>query len=160
MKNTNRSIRIALLGLGLAAVGLAACNSAAEPTTPIQVTTITTPAPKAAKCYDCGTISGIEQMKVKGEGTGLGAVIGVVVGAAIGHQIGGGRGNDAATATGAIAGGIAGHQIERRVKGSTYFHVTVAMETGGLRTVDVESMNGLGNGSRVRIIGNDLQMAS
>lgn len=111
------------------------------------------------KCHDCGTITGIEQMKVKGKGTGMGMVLGAVAGAVVGHQIGNGRGNDAATAVGAVGGGFAGNEIEKRARGTTYFHVTVSMEDGtGTRTIDVEALNGLSNGSRVKFVGNSLQV--
>ena len=116
--------------------------------------------PPPPKCYECGTITHIEQQKVKGSGSGIGAVVGAVAGAVIGHQIGDGRGQDAATATGAIGGGIAGNEIEKRIKGTTYFHVTVAMENGGTQTVDVEALNGLTTGSKVKVVGNNLQVAS
>ena len=98
-------------------------------------------------------------MKSKGEGSGLGAVLGAVAGAVVGHQVGDGRGKDAATVAGAVGGGFAGNEIEKRVKGTTYYHVTVAMEDGGTRTADVDALNGLSTGSRVKIIGNSLQTA-
>jgi outer membrane lipoprotein SlyB len=112
-----------------------------------------------AICNDCGTITNIEQMKEKGSGSGAGAAIGAVAGAVIGHQIGDGSGKDAATATGAIGGGIAGHQIERRIQGTAYFHVTIAMENGSTHIADVETLNGLAVGSKVKVVGNNLQAA-
>jgi outer membrane lipoprotein SlyB len=98
-------------------------------------------------------------VKVKGEASGVGAVAGAVVGGVAGHQVGDGRGQDVATVAGAIGGGIAGNEIEKRVKGSTYYHVTVAMENGTTNTVDVDAMNGLSTGSKVRVVGNSLQFA-
>ena len=112
-----------------------------------------------AICNACGTITNIEQIKEKGSGSGAGAAIGAVAGAVIGHQIGDGSGKDAATATGAIGGGIAGHQIERRIQGTTYFHVTVARENGSTHIADVETLNGLAVGSKVKAVGNNLQAA-
>ncbi|MFA5939861.1 MAG: glycine zipper 2TM domain-containing protein [Sinimarinibacterium sp.] len=118
-----------------------------------------TPAPVARReCSDCGTVSAIETLKVKGDASGAGAVMGALVGGVIGHQIGGGRGNDAATAAGAIGGAITGHQIERRIQGNEYYRVNVAMETGGLRTLDIAALNGIGVGSKVRVVGQDLQL--
>ena len=153
MKTLTRSLSVILLGTSLG-VSLTACDSRAEPEAraePVRVAA-------APKCYDCGTITNVEQMTAKGEGTGLGMVIGAVAGAVAGHQVGDGRGQDAATVGGAVVGGYAGNEIEKRVKGTKYFQVTVTLDNGGAtRTVDVASMNGLGNGSRVKIVGNNLQ---
>jgi outer membrane lipoprotein SlyB len=135
---------------------LAACNPSGEP---VARNSAERPAAAPVICNDCGTINSIEETKVKGDASGVGAVIGAVAGAAIGHQVGDGQGQDAATATGAIGGGIAGHQIERRIKGTPLFHVTVAMENGGTRTVDIGALNGLSVGSKVKVVGNSLQAA-
>ena len=99
-------------------------------------------------------------MKAKGKGSGLGAVVGAVAGAVVGHQIGSGRGQDAATVAGAVGGGFAGNEVEKRVKGTTYFHITVAMDAGGTRTLDVDALNGVTTGTRVNVVGNNLQIAS
>ena len=163
-----------LLALSLAAT-LVGCNSAAEP----DVAVATAPAPEvrtvvvererapapapapviAPVCDNCGTITSVEQMKSQGKGSGVGAVLGAIAGGVAGHQFGKGRGKDVATAAGAVGGGFAGNEIEQRVKGEIYFHVTVAMENGGTRVVDVASMEGLGTGSKVKVVGNDLQYA-
>jgi uncharacterized protein YcfJ len=165
MKTFTQSMSVALLGLSLAAP-LTACNSSAEPqaTAAPAVVAGSQPAPRRAappKCYDCGTITSVEQLKAKGKGSGVGLVLGAVAGAVVGHQIGDGRGQDVATAAGAVGGAYAGNELEKRAKGTVYFHVTVAMENGGgTRTVDVEAMNGLVAGSRVKIVGNNLQVAT
>ena len=55
-----------------------------------------------AACNNCGTITNIKTVQVKGEGTGVGAVAGGVLGGVLGHQVGGGRGKDVATVAGAF----------------------------------------------------------
>jgi len=181
MKTLTRTLSTAVLGIALVS-SLAACNKANESDSQARNEPNSSqsrnepnrqvagesyrpaPAPRVAvtppppKCYECGTIVNIEQSKEKGDSSGLGAVIGAVAGAVIGHQIGDGRGQDAATATGVIGGGIAGNEIERRVKGTTHFRVTVAMDNGGTQTVDVAALNGLTTGSKVKVIGNNLQV--
>ena len=153
MKTLTQSMSLALLGVSLA-IPLTACDTKAEP----GVAPVMTSRAAPPKCYDCGTITGIAQMTAKGEGSGLGIVLGAVAGAVAGHQVGDGRGQDAATVGGAVVGGFAGNEIEKRVKGTKYFQVTVAMDNnGGTRTVDVGSMNGLTNGSRVKVVGSNLQ---
>ena len=72
-----------------------------------------------AKCDNCGTVTNVKTIKVKGEGTGLGAVAGGVLGGVLGHQIGGGRGKDVATAGGAVAGALVGGNAGRN-SGATY----------------------------------------
>ena len=71
MKTLTQSMSVALLGMSLA-IPLTACDSRAEPdasvTKPYRVAQAT------PKCYDCGTITNVEQMTVKGTGTGLGNV--------------------------------------------------------------------------------------
>jgi uncharacterized protein YcfJ len=151
MKISTNAYMTTLLGLSFT-LSLTACDMP-EPSASTQSTRATAP----AICNDCGTITNIEQKKEKGSGSGAGAAIGAVAGAVIGHQIGDGSGKDAATATGAIGGGIAGHQIERRIQGTTYFHVTVAMENGSTHIADVETLNGLAVGSKVKAVGNSLQ---
>ncbi len=154
MKTLTQSMSVALLGLSLA-IPLTACDSKAEVS---DAPVLTRAAP--AKCYDCGTISKIQKMTDEAESSGLGIVLGAVVGAVAGHQVGDGRGKDAATVGGAVVGGIAGNEIEKHVKGTPYFHVTVNMDNGGgTRTINVGSMNGLANGSRVKIVGNNLHSA-
>lgn len=125
-----------------------------------------TPKPVAAKpqptpppvCGDCGTVSNIELVKAKGEGSGMGALAGAVMGGVIGHQFGGGSGKDAATAAGAIGGAFAGHEAEKRFKGSQYYRVTVSMEAGGSRTVNLAAVDGISVGTPVRVVGENLQL--
>lgn len=152
MKTLTQSMSVALLG-ALLAIPLTACDSRAEPDlTPVAVSRA------APKCHTCGTISKIQKRTDEAEASGLGIVLGAVAGAVVGHQIGDGRGQDAATVIGAVGGGIAGNEIEKHVKGTPYYHVTIAMDDGGgTRTVNVGSMNGLASGSRVKIVGNNLQ---
>lgn len=154
MKTLTQSLSVILLGASLG-IPLTACDSRAEPEARAEPVRVAAAPPK---CYDCGTITNVEQLTAKGEGTGLGMVLGAVAGAVAGHQVGDGRGQDAATVGGAVVGGYAGNEIEKRVKGTKYFQVTVTLDNGGAtRTVDVASMNGLGNGSRVKIVGGNLQ---
>ncbi|HUS25638.1 MAG TPA: glycine zipper 2TM domain-containing protein [Candidatus Binatia bacterium] len=111
-------------------------------------------------CTDCGTVTAVEPMKRKGNGSGAGAVMGAIAGAVIGHQVGSGRGKDVATAGGAVAGGVAGHEAEKRIRSETYYHVTVRMQAGDVRTVNVEQLEGLSVGSKVKVIGENLVLMS
>ncbi|WP_051278697.1 glycine zipper 2TM domain-containing protein [Solimonas flava] len=112
------------------------------------------PAPQPQVCYDCGTISNIAEVRQKGEGSGAGAVAGGVAGGVIGHQFGKGKGKDAATVLGAIAGAVGGHMAEQQIRATTTYDVTVTMETGNARVINVPALNGLTVGEQVRIDGN------
>lgn len=105
-----------------------------------------------ASCYDCGTVTRIEQVGQPSSGV-TGAVLGGIVGAAAGHEIADdkskGRQNTA-TAAGAVAGAVAGSAIERNVRGPRY-NVYVRMDDGRTVTVTQTDLNGVREGSYVRI---------
>ncbi len=116
------------------------------------------PAPvQPVVCQDCGTISDINAIKVKGEGSGMGAVAGAIAGAVIGHQFGRGSGNTAAKIGGAAVGGYAGNEAEKRFRGDTVYDVTVRMDAGGSRTVRVTDASMLSNGEHVRVNGSNIE---
>lgn len=167
--NTNKRSLLAIGLLAFMSIPLAGCNGAAAPNapapvmTPAPVAVAVAPAPAyrapAPRCYDCGKVASIETMKRKGEANGTGAVIGAIIGGVVGHQFGNGKGNTAATAGGAIVGGVAGHQIEKQVKKETFYHVVVMMTDGAVRTVDVDELNGLAVGAKVRVNGNTIVLS-
>jgi outer membrane lipoprotein SlyB len=105
-----------------------------------------------ASCYDCGTVTRIEQVGQPTRGV-TGAVLGGLVGAAAGREIADdkseGRRNTA-TAAGAVAGAVAGSAIERNVRGARY-NVYVRMDDGRLVTVTQTDLNGIREGSHVRV---------
>jgi len=115
-----------------------------------------TPAP-AAVCQDCGTISAITAVKVKGQGTGMGAVAGAIAGIAAGNQVGDGKGTDVAKVVGAIGGAYAGNQAEKYIRAENVFDVTVRMDNGSTRTVRVGDASSVSNGTRVRVVGSNLE---
>lgn len=115
------------------------------------------PAPQKAApvCGDCGEISAITQLKTAGSRTSTGAIVGSVLGAvagvAIGNQIGHGGGKTAAKVVGGLGGAAAGNEIGKRIDKDTYFAVTVNMDAGGSRTINVPSDAGLAVGQSVRV---------
>jgi len=112
--------------------------------------------PAHAACPDCGTVSDVKTIKVKGEGTGVGAVAGGVLGAVVGHQIGAGRGKDVATVAGAAGGAYAGHQVEKNVRSKTRHQVVVTMEDGTARTFTYDAATAYKIGDKVRVVNNAL----
>jgi outer membrane lipoprotein SlyB len=105
----------------------------------------------AKECLYCGVIESIKLVELKGEGIGVGAVTGGVVGAVVGSQIGQGKGKTVAAVAGAAGGAYAGHEIEKSLKKSTYFRVTVRMNNGSVRTITQKTDPGFKTGDSVKI---------
>src|SRR3546814_1394455 len=64
-----------------------------------------------------------------------------------------GKGKDAATVLGALAGAIGGHMAEQQIRATNTYDVTVSMETGSTRVINVPELGGLSTGEKVRIDG-------
>lgn len=112
---------------------------------------------KVGECVNCGTVRSLEQMSKAGESSGKGAILGAVIGGVVGHQFGSGKGNTAATVGGAAAGGYAGNEMEKNRNTGSYWRVTVDMDAGGKKHVDVADPAGIAAGSRVRVSGKNLE---
>ncbi len=123
-------------------------------TAPAQVASNTT---AKAKCAECGVIESVREIESKGEGSGIGAVGGAVVGGVLGHQVGGGRGQDIATVVGAVGGAVAGNEIEKRVKSSKSYEITVRFEDGSSRVINEANAPSWRTGDRVKVINGVIQ---
>ena len=77
--------------------------------------------------------------------------MGGVLGGVVGHQFGSGRGNTVATVAGVGVGAVAGNEVEKNVKKTSYYTVTVRLDNGGTRTVSQSAKPALREGDRVRI---------
>jgi len=104
-----------------------------------------------ANCYDCGVVTDID-----GAGNGkTGAVIGGILGAVAGHEVsahtGGSTGNQNISAVaGAAAGAVAGNAIAKNRIDSGYV-IHVRMNDGRMTSVSQSDLQGIREGSRVRI---------
>ena len=107
-----------------------------------------------AICGDCGVITAITPVHQKGEGSGAGAVMGAVLGGVIAHQFGKGRGKDAATVAGAAAGAYGGHQAEKEIRATNSYDVSIRMDDGSTRVINMTDTAGLTVGSKVKVNGN------
>lgn len=105
-----------------------------------------------AKCANCGAIESVQEISEKGEGSGLGAAGGAVVGGLLGHQIGGGSGKQIATVVGAVGGAVAGNEVEKRVKATKSYDITVRLDDGSARVINEANPPSWRNGDRVRIV--------
>jgi|SRR5687767_7408161 len=110
------------------------------------------PVAVARVCTECGVIESVKVVDSKGDASGLGAVGGAVVGGLVGTQIGSGRGTTAATVIGAAGGALAGNEVEKRMKSSKQYTVTVRMDDGNFRTVGFESEPGYSIGEKVKVL--------
>jgi len=143
MRFIARSLLAALIPIGLVACG------SAPPAPP--------PPVYSQVSADYGVVRNIDLVQTRSQSSGGGAIIGGVLGAVIGNQFGAGTGRAAATAAGAVGGAIAGNEIEKRRAGTDQaYRVTIAMDNGSMRTVDVADTGGLQPGERVRVDGNQI----
>lgn len=123
-------------------------------TAPVQVAGNTS---AKAKCAECGVVESVREIETKGEGSGLGAVGGAVVGGVLGHQVGGGSGQKIATVVGAVGGAMAGNEVEKRVKSSKSYEITVRFEDGSSRVIHEASAPSWRTGDRVKVINGVIQ---
>lgn len=111
------------------------------------------PVARAETCRDCGVVDSIRDIKVKGQGTGVGAVGGAVVGGLLGNMVGAGRGKALATVAGAVGGGFGGNAIEKSVRSEVEHQMIVRLEDGSQRTFTQSAAFPYSVGERVRIVG-------
>ncbi len=111
----------------------------------------------AAKCAECGVIQSVREIAAKGEGSGLGAVGGAVVGGVLGNQVGGGDGKKIMTVVGAVGGAVAGNEIEKRVKSTRHYEVTVRFDDGTSRVITEASAPSWRSGDKVKVINGVIQ---
>ena len=116
------------------------------------------PYPVAAQvCNSCGAVESVTpiQRTTKPDGPGVGAVAGGVAGAVLGNQVGQGNGRTVATILGAIGGGFAGNAIEKNVRKETVYQISVRMDDGSRRTLEVAQPPAVG--SKVTVDGNSIR---
>jgi outer membrane lipoprotein SlyB len=132
----------------LAAKKTAPSSTAKAKTAPAQVAS----SAPVAKCTSCGVIESVREVSEKGEGSGLGAAGGAVAGGLLGHQVGGGSGKQIATVVGAVGGAVAGNEVEKRMKATKSYDVTVRLDDGSSRVINENNPPSWRSGDRVRIV--------
>ena len=107
-----------------------------------------------ASCYDCGTVTRIEQGSGSRVPNATGAVIGGVLGAAAARELAKnqtdseGRQNTA-TVGGAVAGAAIGNAIQNRT--GTGYNIYVRMQDGREIVVSQDDLGGIREGSYVEV---------
>lgn len=132
----------------------------ARPGTPASSAPVAGAAPLAAAaapaapapCQDCGTVTGVREIKKSGNASGVGAVAGGVVGGVLGRALGGKNHRTAGTVVGAAGGAVAGHMIEKKAKEGNVFEISVRFDDGTTRTFTQETHPSWVAGSRVRLL--------
>lgn len=111
----------------------------------------------APVCSYCGSVESVTPVtrSTKPAGVGVGTVAGGVLGAVLGNQIGNGNGRTLGTIIGAVGGGFAGNAIEGHMRKETVYQVSVRMEDGSHRTVEVAQAPAVG--SRVTVEGSTIR---
>jgi len=125
-------------------------------TAPVQVAN-TTPARARNRCAECGVVESVREIETKGEGSGLGAVGGAVVGGVLGNQVGGGRGQDVMTVVGAVGGAMAGNEVEKRVKSTKSYSITVRLDDGSSRVISEANAPTWRAGDKVKVVNGVIQ---
>ena len=122
---------------------------------PAQVPTRARPAPgptRSAVCAECGVVESVREVVTRGEGSGIGVAGGAVVGGLLGNQVGSGRGQDAMTVVGAVGGALAGNEIEKRVKSTRSYAITVRFEDGSSRAFSEANAPSWRTGDKVKVV--------
>jgi outer membrane lipoprotein SlyB len=100
-----------------------------------------------ATCAECGVIESVREVDAKGKGSGLG-----VVGGLLGNQVGAGRGKGVMTVVGAVGGALAGNEVEKRVKTTKSYEVTVRLNDGSSRVISEANLPTWRTGDKVKVV--------
>ena len=108
-------------------------------------------------CYDCGTVTRIEEGAGSRTPNATGAVVGAVIGGLAARELAKNRTDsegkqNTATVGGAVAGGAIGNAIQNRA--GTGYNIFVRMRDGREVVVMQDDLNGIREGSSVRIANN------
>ena len=116
-------------------------------------------APPIRACLDCGVIEDVRQIVHEGQGSGLGAIAGGVLGAALGSNLGKGHGRTLASLAAAIGGGMIGNQIEKSRNQKIGYQVSLRMEDGTKRSIEIPSVPSWRIGDAVRLVNGSIVSA-
>lgn len=111
-----------------------------------------TAAKSPALCAECGVVQSVHEVDTKGAGTGVGAVGGAVVGGVLGHQIGDGNGQKVATVVGAVGGAVLGNEVEKQVRHTKTYEITVRFDDGAIRMITEPTPPAWKVGDKVKVV--------
>lgn len=105
---------------------------------------------------DQGKVTAVNVSEKEGENGIVGVLAGGVAGAALGHQVGGGTGKDLATIAGAVGGAYAGNKIEKNIKKTKVWTVSVKFGDGSQQDFTFGADPGLAVGDGVKRSGDSI----
>ncbi len=151
--------RIASVVLVTAAFGLSACV-APPPRERVVYHEGSDSGSGSRYCHMCGTVRDVDQVEIRQQNSGGGAVIGAIIGGLIGNQFGRGSGRAAATAAGVVAGAAVGNASEEnnaRLASGYAWRFRVQLDDGRWATVTQYDNPGFHPGDRVIVRGQHLE---
>jgi outer membrane lipoprotein SlyB len=113
-----------------------------------------------AICLECGVVQSVQEVDVKGSGSGVGAVGGAVVGGVVGHQVGEGDTRKIGAVVGAVAGGLLGNEIEKEVRTTKTFEIAVRFDDGSSRVITEATASPWRVGDKVKVVNGVIQSNS
>ncbi|MFA6311667.1 MAG: glycine zipper 2TM domain-containing protein [Sterolibacterium sp.] len=132
--------------------GIPRSNAPMDPQSRVAPVAASNGVPAHRRCTECGVIVSTRQIETRGEGSGIGAIGGGLLGGVLGNQVGGGRGQDLATVVGAVGGVVAGNEIEKRMKSTQGYDVTIRLHDGSTRVIRQVNPPMWRNGDYVKIV--------
>jgi outer membrane lipoprotein SlyB len=117
-------------------------------------------APVRMICGECAVVQSVHETETKGEGSGIGVVGGAAVGGVLGNQVGHGDGRRIATVVGAVGGAVVGNEIEKRVRSTKSYEITVRFEDGSSRVITEADATAWRAGDKVKVINGVIHASS
>jgi outer membrane lipoprotein SlyB len=99
-----------------------------------------------------GKVSGIRDVKIEGERSGLGRIGGGYIGYEVGRYIANDRSNSVAGAVGAVAGAVVGEATEEHATRDNGYEITVELDKGAAIAVVQAADEQFLVGERVKIL--------
>jgi outer membrane lipoprotein SlyB len=117
-------------------------------------------APKAVPAGILGVVESVREVKQPAEkSNGVGPIAGGIAGAVLGNQFGKGMTRNVITVVGAAGGALAGTAIEKNVRATKHWEITVRLDDGSYRTMNSDVEPFWHGGERIRLIDGKLQPA-
>jgi len=117
-------------------------------------------APKPVPAGILGVVESVREIKQAAEkSNGVGPIAGGIAGAVLGNQFGKGMTRNVITVVGAAGGALAGTAIEKNVRATTHWEITVRLDDGSHRTMNSDVQPFWRGGERVRLLDGRLQPA-
>lgn len=110
-------------------------------------------APKPVPAGVLGVVESVREVSTPAkESNGVGPIAGGIAGAVLGNQVGHGNGRTIATVLGAAAGAFGGKEIEKQVRATKHWEISVRLDDGTHQTITSESAPFWHGGERVRYL--------